>query len=404
MYQLIVTGLWLGYFYLSRSDTLQATLLYFVILQLLLAVILIWSIRRSINKTNLSDKITVLPEFSLPTLSVCIPARNETIDLDECLQSLVANNYPKLEILVLDDCSQTRHTADIIRSFAQEGVRFIKGRQPPRRWLAKNWAYQQLLSEADGEIVLFCGVDIRFGPQTLELLVSTLIKKKKTMLSLIPRRAIDNLNLLPLIQAMRYYWELAPPRRFFNRPPVLSSCWLAYRKALQGTGSFAAVERAIVPEAFFARSFIGHDGYSFLRGNEKLDLTSTKSIPDQRATAIRSRFPQLHKRPELVLLLFLGELWFLFCPFIIFLVCFWYQPFGLIHLLCFITSILLTLSFAMIVRATMPRSWISSLFYFPLVIATDMGLMIYSMLKYNFSTVEWKSRNIRSSVMRLKTL
>jgi len=202
MYQLIVTGLWLGYFYLNRPDTLQATLLYFVILQLLLAVILIWSIRRSINRTTLSDKITVLLEFSLPTLSVCIPARNETIDLDECLQSLVANNYPKLEILVLDDCSQTRHTADIIRSFAQEGVRFIKGRQPPRRWLAKNWAYQQLLSEADGEIVLFCGVDIRFGPQTLELLVSTLIKKRKTMLSLIPRRAID--NLLPLIQAMRY--------------------------------------------------------------------------------------------------------------------------------------------------------------------------------------------------------
>jgi len=178
---------------------------------------------------------------------------------------------------------------------------------------------------------------------------------------------------------------------------------LAYRKALQGAGGFAAVEHAIVPEAFFARSFIVNDGYSFLRGNEKLDLTSTKSIPDQRATAIRSRFPQLHKRPELVLLLSLGELWFLFCPFIIFLVCFWYQPFGLIHLLSFTTSILLILSFVMIVRATMPRSWISSLFYFPLVIATDMGLMIYSMLKYNFSTVEWKSRNVRSPVMRLKT-
>ena len=401
MYQLIVISLWFGYFYLSRPDTLQATLLYFVVLQLLLAIVLIWSIRRSINKTKLSNIITPLPEFSLPTLSVCIPARNETIDLDECLQSLVANNYPKLEILVLDDCSQTRHTADIIRSFAQEGVRFIKGRQPPRRWLAKNWAYQQLLSEADGEIVLFCGVDIRFGPQTLESLVSTLINKKKTMLSLIPRRAID--NLLPLIQAMRYYWELAPPRRYFNRPPVLSSCWLAYRKALQSAGGFAAIERAIVPEAFFAKTFISNDGYSFLRSNEKLALTSIKSVPDQRSTAIRTRFPQLHKRPELVLLLLLGELWFLFCPFIIFLIGFWYQPFGLIHLFSFITSVLLITSFAMIVKATMPQSWVSSLFYFPLAIATDMGLLIFSMLKYNFSTVEWKSRNVRSSVMRLKT-
>jgi len=400
MYQVILVCLWLGYHYLSRSDTLFATLLYFVSLQLLLAILLIFSVSRSIRKTRLSNKLTTLPEFSLPTLTVCIPARNETTDLYECLQSLVANNYPKLEILVLDDCSQTRHTADIIRSFAQDGVQFIKGRQPSNSWLAKNWAYERLLSEANGEIVLFCGVDIRFGPQSLELLVSAMLKKKKTMLSLMPERT--NIGPFPLIQSMRYYWELAPPRRYFNRPPVLSSCWLAKRKALISAGSFAAVKRTIVPESFFARIFIEHDGYSFLRSCRKINLTSVKSTSEQRATAVRTRYPQLHKRPELVLLLMFGEIWFLFCPFIIFIICFWYQPFGIIQLLSFISCALLVISYSLLVKVIMPQNWLFSLLCFPLVIVTDVGLLIYSMLRYNFSTVEWKARDVRPSVMRLK--
>jgi glycosyltransferase involved in cell wall biosynthesis len=400
LYQIITVSLWLGYYYLGRQNTLHNTLLYFVVLQFLSTGTLLWSIRRSIIKTRLPNKLETLPEYSFPTLSVCIPARNETTDLYECLQSLVINNYPKLEILVLDDCSQTRHTADIIRSFAQDGVQFIKGKQPPKSWLAKNWAYQRLLSEANGEIVLFCGVDIKFGPETLELLVATLLKKKKTMLSVMPKRLAD--NILPLAQSMRYYWELAPPRRFFNRPPVLSSCWIANRKSLLNAGGFAAVQRAIVPEAFFARTFIKHDGYSFLRSNEKLNLTSTKSIIEQRATAIRTRYPQLHKRLELVLLFLISEFWFLFCPFLIFIIGFWYQPFGLIHILSFITSLLLVVSYSFVVMITMPRAWLSSLLCFPLVVATDMGMLVYSMLLYNFSTVEWKSRDIRVPVMRLK--
>ena len=44
----------------------------------------------------------------LPSISVLIPARNETEELHACLDALVASDYPKLEILVLDDCSQER--------------------------------------------------------------------------------------------------------------------------------------------------------------------------------------------------------------------------------------------------------------------------------------------------------
>jgi hypothetical protein len=67
----------------------------------------------------------------LPSVSVLIPARDETDALQVCLQSLIANDYPKLEIIVLDDCSINRRTPEIIRSFAHDGVRFVPGNIPP---------------------------------------------------------------------------------------------------------------------------------------------------------------------------------------------------------------------------------------------------------------------------------
>lgn len=92
-----------------------------------------------------------LTDRELPSLSVLVPARNETAALDTCLQLLTASEYPKLEILVLDDCSATRQTPAIIKSFARAGVRFVHGEVPDEsRWLAKNYAYEQLVHEACG--------------------------------------------------------------------------------------------------------------------------------------------------------------------------------------------------------------------------------------------------------------
>src|SRR6185369_13096540 len=61
----------------------------------------------------------------LPTVSVCIPARNEDRVLTDCLAAVLASDYPKLEVIVLDDCSQDK-TAQVVRQFAHGGVQFIQ--------------------------------------------------------------------------------------------------------------------------------------------------------------------------------------------------------------------------------------------------------------------------------------
>ena len=58
-------------------------------------------------------KDETLQAASQPSLAVLVPARNEEINIEECLGSLLAQDYPNLEIWVYDDASTDR-TAEIV--------------------------------------------------------------------------------------------------------------------------------------------------------------------------------------------------------------------------------------------------------------------------------------------------
>lgn len=370
--------------------------------QLIVALVLFTSTRRHLRTTQPPVRQKHYPDAQLPSLSVLIPARNETDDLQACLQSLIASDYPKLEIIVLDDCSQNKHTPGIIRDFAQSGVRFIAGKTPPTHWLAKNYAYQQLADEANGELLLFCGVDTRFQTSSLRAMVEAALQKNKQMVSFIPRNqsppawSVESL----FVQPARYAWELSPPRRLVNRPPVLSTCWLIVTATLQQAGGFGAASHSISPESYLARYAIHHgDGYSFMQSDATINVTSVKSLSAQRATAIRTRYPQLHRRPELVALIVLGELATFTAPFVAVVISLLSGQLllaGVSGLAC----LLLTGFYCRVVTLTYRRFLLRSLWTLPLVALYDLGLLNYSMWQYEFREVIWKGRNVCIPVMR----
>lgn len=395
----------LGAVWLSRNFDLADTLWLYAlaVVQLSVAAVLWLSTRRHLRTTRPPSQIKSLPDKELPTLSVAIPARNETDDLEVCLRSLISSDYPKLEILVLDDCSQNKRTPGIIRDFAQSGVRFIAGQAPPEHWLAKNYAYHQLAREANGEVLLFCGVDTRFEPQTLRSMIELMIQKHKTMVSFIPRNQLPprwSLESL-LVQPARYAWELSPPRRLLERPPVLSTCWLITASVLRRAGSFEAATRSISPESYFARWSARHeDGYSFMQSDQTTDLGSAKSLAEQRATAVRTRYPQLHRRPELVALSVIGELATLVWPFGLAISAVLNQRW-LILVFSLGAAVLLVAFYARVVKLTYRRFLWRGLWTLPLVAIYDAGLLNYSMWRYEFREVIWKDRNVCVPVMRV---
>lgn len=335
-------------------------------------------------------------ERDLPTLTVAVPARNETDELEACLQSLLANDYPKLEIMVLDDCSQNARTPEIIRSFAHDGVQFIPGSEPAATWLAKNWAYEKLYEAANGELVLFCGVDTRFRPDALRQLVISLLAADKAMISLLPRNGHFS-PAAALVQPVRYAWELVLPRWLFQRPPVLSTCWLARKELLAGVGGFKAVSRSIVPESYFARQAALSGKYGFFRTEA---VSSLKPFAEQRATAVRTRYPQLHRRPEQVALLTAIELFGLFGPFVL-LAGALYEGLWWTAAVSGLASLLLMAIYGTISRLAYRRFIGYSPLLMPLAALYDVWLMNYSMLKYEFSDVIWKGRNVCIPVMHV---
>ncbi len=389
-----LAAVWFDVSFVPRLSTLYGI----TVSQVITAFAMIGLLLFNVRKTSYRQGTTFFADKELPTLSVLIPARNETDDLELCLRSCLSSDYPKLEIVVLDDCSH-HQTSEIIKKFAQDGVRFIKGSEPDEKWLAKNAAYERLSAEASGEILLFAGVDVRFGAHAFRALVTEMLARDKQMISILPRRFSSNLSHA-FVQPLRYWWELVLPRTLLNKPAVLSTCWLIKKKKLKKLGGFAAISRSIIPERFFARELIKTNDYSFIRANDILDVQTAKSFADQRDTAIRVKYPQLSKRPELVIFTVISQLVLLIGPFggiFIGLI----SDNSIILIASAISSALLVLTHITIIHLTNPVNILAAVWNLPYAVAIDMWLTLYSMYKYEFGEVIWKERNICIPVMHV---
>ncbi len=97
------------------------------------------------------------PQPEGPLVSILVPARNEELNIGACLRSLVAQDHPYCEVLLLDD-SSTDATAEIARGlgFTETGTvsRLIRGELLPEGWTGKCWACHQLAQKARGEFIL----------------------------------------------------------------------------------------------------------------------------------------------------------------------------------------------------------------------------------------------------------
>lgn len=154
------------------------TIVGFLTVSLLIAILNYFSIPR------LDD---FPPAQNFPPVSVLIPARNEEANIKTCVQSLLAQNYPDFEILVLNDHS-TDQTRAILKQMAQREPRlkFYDGETLPSGWLGKHWACHQLSQRASGELILFTDADTRHEPNTLRDSVSALIAQNADLVTAFP--------------------------------------------------------------------------------------------------------------------------------------------------------------------------------------------------------------------------
>lgn len=219
------------------------------------------------------------------------------------------------------------------------------------------------------------------------------------MISVMPK-GVQKTAKARLLQPMRYWWELALPRRLFNRPPVLSTFWAIDKETFKGLGTMKAVKGSVMPETYFAKSTSTHqDGYSFMRSNGGLDLTSTKPYVDQLQTSIRTRYPRLKSRIENVLLMVCLELCMVVLP-LVGLAVFGLWPSLLTQFLALAVIVVMMATHWMVVRAWGVANPVMALVLLPASILSEAIITLVSMWRYEFAEVSWKDRNICIPAMR----
>ena len=271
-----------------------------------------------------------IPEDELPLISVCIPARNEAANIAACVRSLLHQDYPRYEILVLDDCSEDL-TGRIVREIAEENprVRLIQGRELPPGWVGKSHACHQLGQQAQGDYVFFTDADTVFKPGCLRYCAEVAAAKQCDLLTGCPRLIgvgfWERLSV-PLIGAT-FMWTV--PLKFLEDPrfPMAaagSGAFLFFRReAYEAIGGHEAVKGEIVEDIEINQT-LKHAGFTIGAADAALYVNCRmyESLPEiwegmtkNLLAAVRLKGPLLGLMIALFwVIMLLPWVWFVFGP------------------------------------------------------------------------------------------
>ena len=326
----------------------------------------------------------------LPSVSVCIPARNETHAMSECLESVLASDYPKLEAIVLDDHSSD-NTSHIIRAFAHAGVRFVEGDELPDDWLGKNFSLQTLANEASGKIILFMDVDTRLERESIRLMVEDMLFENRKMLAVIPQRN-DTYRASSWLSTLRYFWELVLNSRTI--PGVSSAAWMIDRHVLiDELGGFGEWRDEVQPESHIAAELTKTDEYQLVVSTPALGVNFEKKWASQIETSRRLLLPRFGNSVTSVLL---GAS--LSCTVImtqiIIIVAILERSWIMLGVEALLGGIAVIV-FAQYYRMTLRSRWPLALFLSPYIVWQELYLLLSSVVGYKRGTITWKGRVVK---------
>lgn len=150
-----------------------------------------------------------------PLVTAIIPAKDEEGALPDCLNSVRAQTYPNLEILVVDDRS-TDGTGEIARRAAAEDPRvtLLTIDNLPPGWTGKTNALQEASAHARGEWFWFLDADTRHEPENLSIVMEYARTQNAALASLLPELrcetfwedVVQPLAGVVLIQSFPLFW------------------------------------------------------------------------------------------------------------------------------------------------------------------------------------------------------
>ncbi|MBN1515209.1 glycosyltransferase [Candidatus Sumerlaeota bacterium] len=210
------------------------------------------------------------PDFEWPALTIVTTARNEEPAVGRAVRSMLAADYPRLEVVAVNDASSdgTGAILDGIRDLRLRVVH-LKG-DPPPGWLGKNWALHCAAQEASGEYILFTDGDVEYRPGALRRAIWLALRMRADHVVAFPRLILKNaiersfmLEFSILFFLGFRLWEALDPHS--RNSLGMGAFNLVRREALMRAGGFETIRMNVEDDVALGR-IIKENGGRFAAG------------------------------------------------------------------------------------------------------------------------------------------
>lgn len=230
----------------------------------------------------------------LPSVAVIVPTRNESANIKRCLTSVIAQDYPRLTIHVVDDDSSD-NTVDIVAGLAREDPRLTLQRSPPLPpgWSGKVNACWQGAAPLASDWLCFLDADMWGEP----LLIASAVHAARTgnldCLSLSPRHELigfaERLMIPCGLYVLSFSQDLKQDQAEDSGDVTVTGQFMLIRRAAYArVGGHAAVSGAIC-EDYELAALLKQAGYRVILQD------GTKLLSTRMYTGWRELWPGIAK-------------------------------------------------------------------------------------------------------------
>ena len=254
-----------------------------------------------------------------PSVTAVVPARDEAATVGETVRSLLAQEYPGLRVVVVDDGSQDG-TGEIARA---AGATVVHGEPLPAGWTGKVWAQKQGIDAARAHApryLLLTDADIVYDAGALRRLVARAEAGRLALTSVMVTLRCESLAERAFIPAFVFFFQMLYPfgwvvRSEHETAAAAGGCMLVRADVLEETGGIDGIRNALIDDCALARQ-IKAEGPIWLGLTDSVrSIRVYDSANAIRRMVTRSAYAQLGYSPLNLLVTTLGmALTFLAAP------------------------------------------------------------------------------------------
>jgi chlorobactene glucosyltransferase len=252
---------------------------YFLIISLTAGIFFTWiylllSMIKSIKQSPRLERIKNIKN-TLPRVSIILPARNEERFIRRCIDSLIKQDYPDFEIVLVNDESSDK-TLEIMNEYQNSypDIKVLSVNRPDEDWIGKNWACYQGYLKSNGNLLLFTDADSYHSENTMSLAVQNINYYGLDAITIMPRLlSYDFFTKVTLPLLTTFMHTRFSPLKVNNAKSKIGyffgSYFIIKRNTYEQVGSHESVKSEIIED--------GALGKKVKEGNFKLRMVRGES-------------------------------------------------------------------------------------------------------------------------------